>query len=484
MKRLDELFDVKSDIVIDSISEDSRVIKSNSLFFCIEGLTVDGHQYAKKAVENGAVAVVASKDIDVNVPVIKVKDTNMAMLQTLSKFYGEPDKKIKLIGVTGTDGKTTLSNIIYQLINRMDTCGFIGTGCVECSQFYKEQAHTTPFPVDLYPLLNDLYHAGCNYVSMEATSERLGTDRLNDLEFDVAIFTNLTRDHLNTHKTMENYATAKMKLFKLVKNNGYSLVNMDDPYGEQFMKSAHGHVVTYGINHKADIMAKDIVVTKNLLTFTLIAPYGEYYIESPLSGKYNVYNLMAAITTCYVLGFDIKNILESIKYLTQVKGRETYVECGQPFKVIVDYAHTANAIRNLLEFLNLMKKKDSRVIIVVGSGGHRDKGRRIELGEAMAELVDYIVFTSEDPRTEDPNDIIDDIMTNIKDKNIIHERVLDRIEAIHRAIDIARKDDIILIAGKGTETFMDIGTETVSYPTDYKVAFDYLKEKEEVTECH
>lgn len=482
MKKLNELFDVDSDIIIESISEDSRVIKNNSLFFCIEGSTVDGHLYAKTAVENGAVAIVASKDVDVNVPVIKVEDTNVAMLQSLSKFYNHCDKKMKFIGVTGTDGKTTLSSIIYQLINRMDVCGFIGTGSYECSQFYKEQSHTTPFPVDLYAFLNDLYHTGCNYISMEATSERLGADRLREIEYDVAIFTNLTRDHLNTHKTMENYAAAKMKLFKLVKRNGFSLINIDDQYGEEFKNNALGHVLTYGINNKADITAKDIVVTEHLLTFTLDSPYGEYNIESPLSGKYNVYNLMAAITTCYVLGFDIRHILESVKYLEPVKGRETYVECGQPFKVIVDYAHTGNALRNLLEFLNLMKKNDSRVILVVGSGGHRDKGRRIELGEAIAELVDYIIFTSEDPRTEDPNDIIDDIMTNIQDKNFIHERVIDRVEAIHRAIDIAKKDDIILVAGKGTETFMDIGKETVPYPTDYKVAFDYLKEKEEVTQ--
>lgn len=475
MKRLSELFEGQRDIIIESIEEDSRVRKSNYLFCCIKGMTVDGHQFASHAVANGAVAVLASEKVDVNVPVVMVEDTNKEMSRALSKFYDEPDKKLKLIGITGTDGKTTLSTIIYQLINRVDHCGLIGTNGVECKKFFREQLFTTPFPTDLYAFLNDFHQAGCNYVSMEATSERLHTNRLSELEFEVAIFTNLSRDHLNTHKTMENYLEAKSKLFKLVKKNGYSIINADDKNSEYIAKVANGKVMTYGIDNKADVMAKDIVVTPNWLTFTLVAPYGEYRIESPLSGKFNVYNLMAAITTCYALGFDVQTIINIVKELKPVKGRQILVECGQPFKVMVDYAHTAYALKYLLEYINLIKK--GKTIIVIGSGGRRDKGRRIDLGEVVSELADYVIFTSEDPRTEDPNQIIDDMLTNVRDKKFKYERVIDRIKAIHRAIDLAKPGDVVLLTGKSDEPYMEIGTEVVHYPTDYKVAEEYLKKQ-------
>lgn len=480
MKKLNELFKCDYDISIKSIQEDSRVKDNDYLFCCIEGLTVDGHKYANKAVENGAVAVIASKDVDVNVPVIKVDDTNKAMSQALSKFYNEVDKKLKLIGVTGTDGKTTLSSIVYQLINEMDHCGYIGTNGLECKKYVREQKFTCPFPRELYAYLDDFYQAGCKYVSLEATSERLGANRLSELEFDVAIFTNLTRDHLNTHKTMDNYFEAKAKLFSLVKDNGYLIINNDDIYGQKLVKITRGNIITYGIDNVSDVMAKDIVIKEDKITFTLLAPYGKYYIECPLSGKFNVYNLMAAITACYNLGFDINAIIDSVKKLKPIRARQAYVNCGQPFKVMIDYAHTANALKNLLEYINVIKK--GRIIVVIGSGGLRDVGRRIEIGEVVTKLADHVIFTLEDPRTEDVNNIIDDMLTNVKGKFSNYERVIDRIEAIHKAIDIAEQDDIILIAGKGDENYQDINGQYVPYPTDFEVAEEHLKK--EVLVCH
>lgn len=475
MKKLNELFDVKEDIAIESIEEDSRVKADNYLFCAIEGLTVDGHNYIKQAVENGAVAILARKDVEASVPVIKVNDTNKAMSLALSKFYDNVDKQLKLIGVTGTDGKTTLSHIIYQLLNVLDNAAYIGTNGLECKKYHRDQKFTTPFPKELYKYLSDFYDAGCNYVSIETTSERLLANRLSELNFEVAIFTNLSRDHLNTHKTMENYLLAKAKLFELVKDTGFSIINSDDKYAKEVIKRARGKVITYGIDSDANVTAKDIMVTADQLTFTLIDNDNEYYIDSPLSGKFNVYNLMAAFITCTRLGYTPKMVIDAIKLLKPISSRQTYVDCNQPYKVMIDYAHTANALRNLLEYINITNR--GRVIIVTGSGGLRDKGRRVEIGEAVTELADHVIFTLEDPRTEDVNDIIDDMVSTIKDKRFNYERVLDREAAIFKALSIADEGDIVLITGKGDEDYQEINNQYVPYKTDYKVVEEYFKKE-------
>lgn len=474
MKKLKELIKCNYDVNIESIEEDSRIKAPNSLFCCIKGLTVDGHNYAEKAIENGAVAILATKDLNVSVPVIKVKDTNKAMAKALSNFYDNTDKKLTLIGVTGTDGKTTLSSIIYQLINYFEDGGIIGTNGVKCKHFEKDSKFTTPFPKELYSFLNDFKKAGCKYVTMETTSERLALNKLNELRFKVAIFTNISRDHLNTHKTIKNYVKAKSKLFSLLTDDGYAIINNDDKYSSSFIKATKGKVITYGIENKADVTAKDIIITEKILTFTLCAPYGEYKIVCNLSGKFNVYNLMAAITTCYVLGFDVEKVIEKVKELKQVEGRQIYVNCGQPFKVMVDYAHTAFAIKNLLEYLRTFIK--GRIIIVTGSGGLRDISRRIDLGEVVTKYADYVVFTSEDPRTEDPLKIIEDMLSTVKNKVSNYEIVIDRIAAIQKAISLAKPNDLVLLVGKGTEDYMAIGNGYVPYITDYKVAEQYLEE--------
>lgn len=474
MKKLNKLIDCEYDILIKSIEEDSRIKADQSLFCCIEGLTVDGHQYAKVAVKNGAVAVIARQEVDVSVPVIKVSDTSKAMNNALANFYDNVDQKLTLIGVTGTDGKTTLSSIIYQLINHFDEGGLIGTNGIDCSYFEKDYEFTTPFPKELYSFLNDFYQVGCKYVTMEASSERLMTNRLNELAFKVAIFTNISPDHLNTHQTLDNYAAAKAKLFTLIKDDGYAIINVDDKYSDKFKASAKGKVITYGLNKKADVTAKEIKVTEKVLSFILEAPYGEYRVISPLSGKFNVYNLMAAITTCYLLGFEVEEVIKKVSLLKPIEARGLYVDLGQPFKVMIDYAHTANAISQLLNYLNIFVK--GKVIIVIGSGGLRDIKRRIDIGKVVSKQAGYVVFTSEDPRTEDPLKIIDDMLLEVDGNYSNYEIIIDREEAIKKALAIAKDDDLVLITGKGTENYMEIGKEYVPYLTDQEVALKYLKE--------
>lgn len=383
------------------------------------------------------------------------------MLEVLSKFYDEPDKKLKMIGVTGTDGKTTLSSIIYQLINNFNNCGYIGTNGVECNKFYIPTKFTTPFPKELYYYLSEFHKAQCKYIAMEVSSERLLTNRLNDFSFDVAIFTNITRDHLDKHKTMENYIESKSKLFKLVKNDGYCIVNNDDKYVDSIKTTCTGKIITYGIKNQSDIMADDIIVNENSLRFKLRYCKSEYDVVSPLSGMFNVYNLMAAISACVSLGFDIDNIISSVKKLKPIGARSEFLNYGQSFKIMIDYAHTANALKNLLEYVNAIAK--GKIITVTGSAGDRDSGKRSDMGEVVTKLSDYVIFTTDDPRTEDPNNIIDDLISTIKDNKSNYERVINRKVAIHKALSMAGKDDFVVIAGKGRDLYMAVGNGYIPY---------------------
>ena len=394
------------------------------------------------------------------------------MGKALSKFYDEPDKHLKIIGVTGTDGKTTMSSIIYQLLNMVDKCGYIGTNGAQCSSFRDKMNYTTPPLKDVYKYLSKFYQDKCNYVSMEASSEGLLTNRLKSLKFDVGIFTNITKEHLDKHKTMENYVAAKSILFKEVKRDGYCIINNDDDYASVIKESCHGTIITYGINNQADIMADNIVIEENKLTFNLHYKDKKYLIESPLSGKFNVYNLMASIITCVLLGFDIKVIIEAVKKIKTIESRIEMLEYNQPFKIVLDYAHTANALGNLLEYINQIKK--GKIITVTGAAGGRYDGKRPDMGEKTTSLSDYVIFTTDDPRFEDPNDIIDDLVLNIKANN--YERIVDRTQAIHKALSIAKEEDIVVIAGKGRDSYMAVGNDYLPYSDIEAVEKYFLKE--------
>lgn len=480
MKKLSELVPCNYDTLISSIEEDSRVRTDNYLFCCIKGFTVDGHNYVQNAIDNGAVAILSEKDLDVDVPVIKVKDTSKAMIDVLSRFYNDVDEKIKLIGVTGTDGKTTVASIIYQLLNSVDKSGYIGTNGIECEGYSKETHYTTPLPKDFFEALDNFYKNGCNYVSMEVSSEGLRAKRIDDILFDVAIFTNLTKDHINNHGTYDDYRECKGKLFTMIKKEGYAIINNDDPNAEYFIDKSSAKVLTYAIDKEADFKASDIIISPNKLLFNLKTPIGNFNVESPLSGKYNVYNLMCAIMTCYVFGFDIKTIIDNIKKLKPVKGRANIINYNNKFNVIIDYAHTANALKNILEFARVVSN-DRSIITVTGSAGQRDKLKRPEMGKIVTSMSDYVIFTTDDPRKEDPNDIIDEMISELPFDVKNYERVLDRSLAIKKALKIARNGDVVLIAGRGNDTFMPVGDRLIRC-NDYEEVYKNLKD-EVAIEC-
>ena len=473
MKKLNELFDCNYDILIESIEEDSRVIKNNYLFFCIIGVTTDGHKYVDQAIENGAVAIVASKKIEASVPVIMVDDTSKAIIHTLSKFYNNVDKKIKLIGITGTDGKTSSSTMIYQIINYIEkTCGLIGSNGIKSTNFNKELNLTTPIAIEYFNAFFTFYNSGCKYVVMEVASEALLGKRVCELEYDIAIFTNLTPEHLNNHKTMENYRDNKLKLFKMVKKDGISIINNDDDYSDYFKSNANGKIITYGIDNTSDVMAKNIIIAEKKLLFDIKGYFGDVKIECPLSGKFNVYNLLTAIITTHYLGFDINLIKEAIRYLEPIEGRMISIDYCQPFKVIVDYAHTANGLKNLLEFMKVITK--GKIITLTGSAGGRDKEKRPAMGRVVCSLSDYVIFTSDDLRWEDPNDIIDDMVSEIKNTYYNYTRVIDRPNAIRKALTMANKDDTVVVAGRGVDSYQPIGDKMI-YCNDIEEVMKYFE---------
>ncbi|MBR5356410.1 MAG: UDP-N-acetylmuramoyl-L-alanyl-D-glutamate--2,6-diaminopimelate ligase, partial [Lachnospiraceae bacterium] len=448
--KLKDLIDCDFDLEIEKITDDSRTKGSNILFVCVKGLTVDGHTFARKAIENGAVAIVCEHEVEgVNVPQIKVEDSQRAMNLILNRFYGDPLNKLNMIGVTGTDGKTTTSEMMYQILNSLSKkTGYIGTNGIRSEGYTQENEYTTPLQEDLFRALNGFMKDGCKFVSMEASGERLGTGKMDGVLFDASIFSNLTRDALDLFKTMDNYANAKAKLMEYTKPTGICVINKDDDYADLFISKANGKVLTYAIENKtADIYATDISVKYNDLSFTLNGVLGTHRIKCNLSGIFNVYNIMSVIAALNHFGIDVETLVEEVYKLKPVEARQTVIDYGQPFRVIVDYAHTANAVKNLVEYIK-STLTDGYLRVVVGAGGSRDVHRRTDMAEYCTKMADYNYFTIEDARFEDPQMLVETMVSTVPEATN-YELIVDRDEAITKAIHDAKPGDAILILGKG-----------------------------------
>ena len=478
MKKLNELFDCNYDTEIKGIKINSKEIEPGDLFVCTKGVNTDRHDFIEDAIKNGASAIVVSRDVDFDIPTIKVEDTNKILPIICSKFYDHPEEKLIIIGVTGTDGKTSTATIIQTLLGN-DICGYIGTNGRSCSKFNKEINNTTPDSDKLFEYFYDFVNAGCKSVAMEASSEAFFRHRLDTIKFNGGIITNITREHLNIHKTFENYIECKSTLFKQVVKDGFSVLNIDDPFYERILSSSHGKILTYGYDKDATFRVLDskIYSYKTGITFKYLDK--TYNIESPLLGQFNVYNLMGAIACCVALGFDIDKIKGNIKYI-KVSGRLDIIpNMGQDFTVMIDYAHTPNGITNLLNFVHTLDI--NRSIVVIGSAGERDYLKRPIMGKCVTDNASYAIFTYEDPRSEDPKDIIDMLTSDIRDRDN-YEVVIDRKSAIEKAINMAQKGDMVLILGKGNETYQKLKTGTI-YFNDIEEATNALKkrlEKEKV----
>lgn len=508
------------DINITGLTLDSRKVKPGYAFFAVKGLETDGHKYILKAIENGAVAVVLT-DInslsstnfgeDVNkekVELILVDDMRKAMSDIADNFYDKPGDKIVVYGVTGTNGKTTTTNVIRDILeNGMSSpvaCGYIGTNGIKYGEVAIAADLTTPDVITLKKYLYDMVNAGMRAVAMEVSSHALAMGRVDGISFDVAAFTNLTHDHLDFHKTMEDYFAAKQLLFKGLSPNSISILNADDDITiEKLKEVSGGEIFTYGMK-ESDYMIRDLVLRANGSSFSLevssramdahrsrIDPlvmnsdgaFGKsiYQIETNLLAEYNVYNLVAAIACLHQRGFQIEDFTSWLENITQVDGRMESVPNDLGINVIVDYAHTVDAMEKVYDFVESVcethEKQNSqrpKIISVFGSAGKRDKTKRPSMGITAYNNSDYVVITEEDPRDEDPVNIAKQIQGELPcDKIAI---IADRQRAIEEAIKIANKGDFVLILGKGEDLFMDRGDERQVWDGDNFVAKRFLDE--------
>ncbi len=452
------LQEVKADINAVGIEYDSRKIKKGDIFIALEGHVVDGHDFINKAVENGAETVfVSKKDVAVieGINFYYIKNLNEDMGKIASNFYGYPQNSLHIVGVTGTNGKTTTTYILEALLGE-DKTARLGTIEYKIGDEIIPAPNTTPMSLDIVKMCKKAVDKGLKYLVMEISSHGLDLGRVNMLKLDAGIFTNLTEDHLDFHRTMENYFSAKKKMFDLLKDTRNAVINIDDSYGQRYMEYTNG--LSYGLE-KGDITGKIENISRHGQKIELKIFNNRYETELKLLGKFNLYNLLGAIGAVKCLGMEDEEILDKIKNIHGAPGRFEPVDVKADFTVIVDYAHTGDALENILKSVNELKTK--RVISVFGCGGDRDREKRPIMGRIAEKFSDFTIVTSDNPRTEKPEEIIREIAAGLQQDNHIIE--IDRAKAIEIAMQNAEKDDIIVIAGKGHENYQIIGREKIHF---------------------
>ncbi|MDD5018187.1 MAG: UDP-N-acetylmuramoyl-L-alanyl-D-glutamate--2,6-diaminopimelate ligase, partial [Eubacteriales bacterium] len=461
-----------SEVDITSVEYDSRKVSDGALFFCISGYKTDGHTYAGSAVENGAAALMVTRALDIDVPQILVDDARMAMAHISRVFYGKPDEAMTMIGLTGTNGKTTTTYMIKSVLEASGKkTGLIGTILNMIGRQEIATERTTPESPDLFALLGRMADEGCVAVVMEVSSHSLSLDRVAGIVFDVSVFTNLTQDHLDFHETFENYKAAKKKLFFMSKR---AAVNIDDGAAAYMMEDIDIDWRTYGIKEKADVYAKNIEITPRGVTYDLCCAQAMLPLALGIPGIFSVYNSLAAATACLILNESLETIKTGLEAMPGVAGRFEVLETGdRPYTIILDYAHTPDSLENTL--LTVKSFARGRIIPVFGCGGDRDKGKRPIMGEIAGRLSTFAVITSDNPRTEDPYDIISAVESGMKKTDCPYICIENRREAIKYAIDNALPGDIIILAGKGHETYQEVGS--VKYPLDEKIVVNELLNK-------
>ncbi len=476
MKKLNELYDCDYDVKIMGIKINSKEVKPGDIFVCTKGVTADRHDFIDNAIENGAAAIVVSRDVgEKNVPIIKVDDTNSELPELCRRFYDYPEKKLHMISVGGTDGKTSTATIIQALLGSKN-CGYIGTNGRSCSKFSRDTNNTTPDSDKLYMYLDEFVDAGCQYVVMETSSEAFFRKRLDGITYQTGVITNITSEHLNIHGTFENYLDCKCQQFRQIAEDGSAIFNKDDQYYEKVRANSNAkYNLTYGCSKDNDLYIKNYKISPTKTNVTFVYQNKEYNFDSPLLGEFNVYNLAAGLLTVLSMGKTIEEVLPNLQDVN-VSGRlDMLPNIGQNFYVMVDYAHTPNGIANLLKFVHTLDI--NRSIVVIGQAGERDYLKRPIVGKTVCDNASYAIFCYEDPRSEDPKDIIDMMVKDISDKTK-YEIVVDRSEAIKRAIDIAEEKDIVLILGKGNETYEKLKNEVI-YFNDEEEAMKHLKSRME-----
>ena len=447
-----------ADIDIAGINIDSRKIKAGHLFVAVKGTQVDGHQFINKAIELGAKAVLVEDmptDLKEDVTYVQVASTETEVGKIATIFYGNPTKKLKLVGVTGTNGKTTIATLLYNMFRKFGyKVGLISTVCNYIDDEAHPTDHTTPDPIELNQLIGEMVTAGCVNAFVECSSHAIHQHRIGGLHFEGGVFTNLTRDHLDYHKTFENYRNAKKMFFDSLSKNAFAITNADDKNGMIMVQNCKANIKTYSMQRMADFRAK--IIECHFEGMYLEVDGKEVGVQ--FIGKFNVSNLLAVYGTAIMLGKSQDDILLALSTLKSVNGRLDPVHSPEGFTAIVDYAHTPDALENVLGAIHdVLEGKNGKVITVCGAGGNRDKGKRPLMAQEAVKQSDTVILTSDNPRFEDPQAIIDDMVAGLdanQRKKVL--TIVDRREAMRTAAMMAKKGDVILVAGKGHEDYQDI----------------------------
>ncbi len=469
---------------IASVEYDSRRTGPKGLFVCIRGTRHDGHRFIPDALSRGASAFLVERDVrgaDGTVPgtIVQVEETRRALSHVAARFYDAPSRELCLTGITGTNGKTTVSYLVEGALEAGGhRAGIIGTVEYRCAGIRREAERTTPEASDLQALLRWMRGQGADAAVMEVSSHSLMLHRVAGCAFDVAVFTNLTQDHLDFHGTMEDYFAAKAHLFTMLREKGgTAVINLDDPAGKRLREMTRAAVVTYGLTAEADVTAVAPAYDLQGIRAFVRTPWGTGGLRSPLLGRYNLYNLLAAVGVGGALKIPIERVLEGLALMRRIPGRLEVVECGQPFKVVVDYAHTPDALEWVLR--SLRELSGGRLIVLFGCGGDRDRKKRPLMGEAAVRWADRVILTSDNPRSESPEGILEEIEAGVRSVPGGAERTLccvERRDAVRVAMGEARPGDVILIAGKGHETTQVVGERKIPFD-DREVAREVLREQ-------
>jgi len=461
------------DFEVRGISCNSSNCSRDFLFVAIKGVKDDGHRFIKEAIDKGARAVVSAasspvSDSSRNISWIVAADTRQALAQLANEFYGRPSEEIKVVGITGTNGKTTVSYLLEAMLKEVGVNpAVIGTINYRFNNKIFDSKNTTPGPLELQSLLSEMARENVKYAIMEVSSHALDQRRSEGINFHSAIFTNVTQDHLDYHGTLEDYFQAKARLFDGLCEKSFAVINNDDHYGRR-LRDIKAEIVTYGIDAASDVLAKDITFDIQKTEFTVVSDDVQVNFKTRLIGRHNVYNILASVAWAMKEGLRLPAMQSMVEKFQPVPGRLERIEFSGDFAVFVDYAHTDDALRNVLTALRQVSS--GRIIAVFGCGGERDKDKRPKMGKAVTELADYAVVTNDNPRSEDPQEIINDIKRGIFKDN--YRVILDRREAIRQSLTLAKSGDIVLIAGKGHEDYQIF--------QDRKIHFD---DREVAREC-
>ena len=460
---------------VERLVTNSKETTAGSLFVAVRGVNTDGHRFIPEAIAKGATAIVVEEDgMDIPEEVVRiiVNDTRLALAQLAASFYRHPSRRLKIIGITGTNGKTTTSYLIERVFNTKGIgTGIIGTTGCRFKDVRLSLNCTTPDAVRLNSLFEDMVHKGIGCCCMEVSSHALHQLRINNIDFDVGVFTNLTQDHLDYHLSLANYRLAKAQLFRNIKEEARVIINIDDPFGEELLSITKAKPITYGTSDAADIKGEALSIALDGITFIAHTPEGRMHIKSPLIGRHNMYNILATIGVGIAAGIDLPSIAQGVESLDLVPGRLESIDAGQPFKVFVDYAHTPDALRSVLTSLRALTK--GRLILVFGCGGDRDRGKRPLMGQIARDFADRVFLTADNSRSEDTISIIREIeegMNGFKGYEVIPERR----EAIKKALASAGPGACVLIAGKGHEGYQIIGESVIPFD-DREVAREILQ---------